>query len=95
MSAKRRHGGVGLGLSIAKELVAAHNGTISIHSEGEGQGTSVVLRLPVLQPEMDVELEDKFRWVLEVLNLGTCTMSASMGHRWGLVECGSFGQFFG
>jgi len=49
MTATRRYGGVGLGLSIAKELVAAHNGSISVHSDGLGRGTAVVVRLPVLQ----------------------------------------------
>ena len=38
-----------MGLSIAKELVAAHNGSISVHSDGLGRGTAVVVRLPVLQ----------------------------------------------
>eukprot|EP00967_Tisochrysis_lutea_P054334 scaffold67904_cov21-Tisochrysis_lutea.AAC.3 len=49
MTATRRYGGVGLGLSIAKELVNAHNGSISVHSDGVGRGTAVVVRLPVLQ----------------------------------------------
>jgi len=49
MTATRRYGGVGLGLSIAKELVSAHNGSISVHSDGLGKGTAVVVRLPVLQ----------------------------------------------
>ena len=49
MTATRRYGGVGLGLSIAKELVSAHNGSISVHSDGAGKGTAVVVRLPVLQ----------------------------------------------
>lgn len=40
-------GGSGLGLSIAKELVEAHGGTIAISSIVD-QGTTVTLRLPAL-----------------------------------------------
>jgi len=40
-------GGSGLGLSIAKELVEAHCGTIAISSI-VGEGTTVTIRLPVL-----------------------------------------------
>lgn len=41
MSRSRKHGGVGLGLSIAKELVHAHGGLVSVHSEGAGCGSTV------------------------------------------------------
>ncbi len=38
--------GSGLGLAIARDLVAAHGGTISLHSE-PGQGTTVIFTLPI------------------------------------------------
>ncbi len=41
----RRHGGLGLGLSIAKSMVEAHGGTIWAESE-EGRGTTVIAWLP-------------------------------------------------
>jgi len=43
----RRHGGLGLGLSIAKSLVELHGGTISATSPGRGQGATFQICLPV------------------------------------------------
>ena len=45
-STTRRHGGLGLGLSIVKHLVLAHDGVISAHSDGEGRGATFTVRLP-------------------------------------------------
>ena len=42
----RVHGGLGLGLSIAKHLVEAHGGSIRAESGGEGQGATFTVRLP-------------------------------------------------
>jgi len=46
-STTRRHGGLGLGLSIVKHLVQAHGGAVSVHSGGEGQGATFTVRLPI------------------------------------------------
>jgi signal transduction histidine kinase/ActR/RegA family two-component response regulator len=43
----RQHGGLGLGLAIAKNLVEMHGGTIRAQSEGEGLGATFVVLLPV------------------------------------------------
>ncbi len=43
----RRHGGLGLGLSIARHLVELHGGTITVDSPGEEQGTTFTVRLPL------------------------------------------------
>ena len=45
--AAHRYGGVGLGLSIAKELVEAHNGQIAADSPGIGHGATFTVTLPV------------------------------------------------
>jgi len=42
----RKHGGLGLGLAIAKHLVEQHGGTISASSAGADQGSSFTVRLP-------------------------------------------------
>jgi PAS domain S-box-containing protein len=43
----RRYGGLGLGLSIAKQLVEMHGGRIEAASGGEGHGATFVVRFPV------------------------------------------------
>jgi signal transduction histidine kinase len=48
--ASRRFGGVGLGLSIARELVEAHRGRIIAESEGAGRGSTFVITLPLASP---------------------------------------------
>ena len=43
----RAHGGLGLGLSIARHLVELHGGTIRAHSEGESCGSTFTVVMPV------------------------------------------------
>jgi PAS domain S-box-containing protein len=45
-SIRRQFGGLGLGLTIARELVELHGGTIEARSEGEGKGATFVIKLP-------------------------------------------------
>ena len=46
-STKRRFGGLGLGLSIARQLAELHGGSLEATSEGEGRGATFTLTLPV------------------------------------------------
>ncbi len=44
---QRQQGGLGLGLSIVRHLVEQHGGEVSVHSPGEGQGTTFRVKLPL------------------------------------------------
>jgi PAS domain S-box-containing protein len=41
-------GGLGIGLTLVRQLVELHGGTVEAHSAGPGQGSEFVLRLPVV-----------------------------------------------
>jgi len=45
----REHGGLGLGLAIAKELAALHRGSVTASSGGPGLGSTFVLALPAME----------------------------------------------
>ena len=45
-STTRRHGGLGLGLAIVRNLVEMHGGSVTATSAGEGQGSSFAVHLP-------------------------------------------------
>jgi CheY-like chemotaxis protein/anti-sigma regulatory factor (Ser/Thr protein kinase) len=46
-STTRRHGGLGLGLAIARSLVVLHRGTLRAESEGLGRGTTLTVAVPL------------------------------------------------
>ena len=45
-SLNRAHSGLGLGLAIVRTIVDLHGGTVSVHSDGEGRGSTFTVRLP-------------------------------------------------
>ena len=55
-SAGRPHEGGGIGLSLVRNLVELHGGTITAHSQGPDMGSEFVVRLPAI-PKVQAERE--------------------------------------
>jgi PAS domain S-box-containing protein len=51
----RKHGGLGLGLSISKSLVEMHGGTLSARSDGVGKGACFIIQLPLTSVSTEAE----------------------------------------
>lgn len=68
-STTRSYGGLGVGLSIVKQLVELHGGTVRASSPGEHQGSTFVVSLPLVavrgeaahaHPEVDCPMDQAF-----------------------------------
>ncbi len=58
----RRHGGLGIGLAIARSLVEMHGGWIRAESKGEGRGARFTLAIPIYSgqwPQADEQRQGK------------------------------------
>ncbi len=53
-SFERARGGLGIGLTVVHRLVELHGGSVEAHSAGPGQGSELVVRLPVSPPASTV-----------------------------------------
>ena len=46
-SLSRTYGGLGVGLTVARSIIALHGGTIEAHSQGPGRGSTFTVHLPL------------------------------------------------
>jgi PAS domain S-box-containing protein len=53
-SSTRRHGGLGLGLSIVRQLVELHGGSVTAQSAGMGKGTTFKVILPLMSVHQEL-----------------------------------------
>ena len=60
-STTRRHGGLGLGLAIGKQLAELHGGTVRVRSDGPGCGSTFLVKLPLTALRSDVDGEGRRR----------------------------------
>jgi len=49
----KAQGGLGIGLTLVKNLVEMHNGTVEARSDGLGKGSEFIVRLPTSAPALD------------------------------------------
>jgi len=57
----RRHGGLGLGLAIARHIVEQHGGTMTASSEGEDRGATFVIGLPAQRTALEYQVPAESR----------------------------------
>jgi two-component system CheB/CheR fusion protein len=74
-SNSRRHGGLGIGLALVRQLVQLHGGNISAESDGPNKGSRFTVRLPLLR---------------ETATLGSSSLVSSAGTGFSVLSQRSF-----
>jgi CheY-like chemotaxis protein len=57
---ERSKGGLGVGLTLVKQLVELHNGSVEARSEGPGRGSEFVVRLPLMAEAPEGRVQNTF-----------------------------------
>lgn len=52
---ERSQGGLGIGLSLVRQLVLLHGGTVTVHSQGKDRGSTFTVRLPLAEGVIEKE----------------------------------------
>ena len=71
-SLKRTHGGLGIGLTLARKLVEMHGGLIEARSEGLGRGSEFTLRLPLAAMRDSLRESQPLGSGRQATGLGSC-----------------------
>jgi PAS domain S-box-containing protein len=51
---ERAQGGLGIGLTLARNLIHLHDGKIEVHSDGIGKGSEFIVYLPIIKDEINI-----------------------------------------
>jgi PAS domain S-box-containing protein len=57
-SIERSQGGLGIGLTLVRNLVEMHGGSVAVSSAGPGRGTEFVVALPTLSPQQRKDADE-------------------------------------
>jgi len=57
--ATSKESGLGIGLYLSKRIIEAHRGTITAESEGEGKGSTFIVKLPLWQSQLNKDMGAK------------------------------------
>jgi PAS domain S-box-containing protein len=74
-STTRKYGGLGLGLSIVKNLVELHGGSVHAQSEGKDRGATFIVQLPARPAESERPARARIAPILEPLELASLDLS--------------------
>ena len=77
ISESRTHGGLGLGLAIAKQLTEMQGGSIRAHSEGQGRGARFIVELPIHHARLHSrdDAQENAPWAAEIDDVDSTNLS--------------------